>query len=776
MKAIKAAIAREQELSEDHEFWIKSIPAIPQSPQSGRGGNARGQRKQAGRQPRLGTDQELPNGRLLDREAAGYIRKEFIKQRLREWESTFATYSGATVLCGSFNVNGKKDVEEDLSSWLGWRQDPDIIAVGFQELVDLNAVNVAVSDNKSQQSAQQWRLHIEQFLATRPTQYSYVKHRVLVGVVLFLFCKERHMGALRDLQVATAMTGFGGALGNKGGVSIRFSFYDTTLCFVCSHLAAHRGNVSGRNADYWSIVNKTAFDGDQETAVSWEIRGLNGEFAPLNAGGASNSGRVGLLDHDIVFWIGDLNYRIHERVPVEEVFKRLKIPDGKGLEFLRSMDQLNMERALESAFGGFCEGSLDFMPTYKYQAGTQRYEQRPEKKVRAPAWCDRVLWRSANPSHVQLASYDRAELLLSDHKPVAAVMHVQVRRVNPEKHMEVYRGVTDDLHKWEVQGQSSAPDIKLGSHEVDLGTVRYMHKVTAKLKVANVGRAVAYLRFTEKPQEVEMWPSWLSVEPTFCLLKPGYSHEFSISATIDRQMAQEIAAGRLSLDHLLVLRVENGPELYVHVKGIFAQSAFGVPLEALARRSGGVLGIPRDIWMLVQGIISGGGLDDPAIAGGLFTTPGNMEEVVAIREALGLGQDGEGYGSDQQLLPAASAAALADVLLSLFRSLPVALVPPAVVSRVAGRMAYPGTGGESLLSGLVQTLVATLTPVCHNTFLYLMCFLRRVLEASGGEHLRGRGIAGSVSSALCFGGADEEWQAQEICQDLVMWFLTNYAC
>jgi phosphatidylinositol-bisphosphatase len=43
-------------------------------------------------------------------------------------------------------------------------------------------------------------------------------------------------------------------------------------------------------------------------------------------------------------------------------------------------------------FLDFEEGPLTFKPTYKYQPGTDLYEQRPDKKLRAPAWCDRILW------------------------------------------------------------------------------------------------------------------------------------------------------------------------------------------------------------------------------------------------------------------------------------------------------------------------------------------------------------------------------------------------
>lgn len=52
------------------------------------------------------------------------------------------------------------------------------------------------------------------------------------------------------ILATTAATGLLGMMGNKGGAAIRFKLMDSTICFVCSHLAAHRENVAGRNADF----------------------------------------------------------------------------------------------------------------------------------------------------------------------------------------------------------------------------------------------------------------------------------------------------------------------------------------------------------------------------------------------------------------------------------------------------------------------------------------------------------------------------------------------
>ena len=98
-----------------------------------------------------------------------------------------------------------------------------------------------------------------------------------------------------------------------------------------------------------------------------------------------------ILDHDIVFWIGDLNYRIDEGLSTTQVFELIK---QKRLSDLAIYDQLNNTRRKGIAFQGFHEGDVsNFQPTYKYQPGTSEYDQRNPNKIRAPAWCDRILWR-----------------------------------------------------------------------------------------------------------------------------------------------------------------------------------------------------------------------------------------------------------------------------------------------------------------------------------------------------------------------------------------------
>eukprot|EP00947_MAST-08B_sp_MAST-8B-sp1_P004318 g4318.t1 len=132
---------------------------------------------------------------------------------------------------------------------------------------------------------------------------------------------------------------------------------------------------------------------------------------------AAPASTISVLDHDVVIWIGDLNYRIDESVSLHSCYAALQ---HGNISFLRDRDQLNIERHAGRVFEGFEEARIDFFPTYKYIPKTDEYDRREKKKKkpRPPAWCDRVLWRSS--PLLSCRAYGRAELNLSDHKPVFA--------------------------------------------------------------------------------------------------------------------------------------------------------------------------------------------------------------------------------------------------------------------------------------------------------------------------------------------------------------------
>ncbi|XP_068122474.1 synaptojanin-1 [Hyperolius riggenbachi] len=351
------------------------------------------------------------------------------------------------ICLGTWNVNGGKQFRsiafknQTLTDWLldapklagiqefqDRRSKPtDIFAIGFEEMVELNAGNIV---NASTTNQKLWAAELQKTIS-RDNKYVLLASEQLVGVCLFVFIRPQHAPFIRDVAVDTVKTGMGGATGNKGAVAIRMLFHTTSLCFVCSHFAAGQSQVKERNEDYNEIIRKLSF--------------------PM--------GRT-LFAHDYVFWCGDFNYRID--LPNEEVKELIR---NQNWDSLMGGDQLINQKNSGQVFRNFLEGKVNFAPTYKYDLFSDDYDT--SEKCRTPAWTDRILWRRRkwpfdrsaedldllnsslqegrniaytwNPG--SLLHYGRAELKTSDHRPVVAVLDVDIFETDAEERQKIYKEV-----------------------------------------------------------------------------------------------------------------------------------------------------------------------------------------------------------------------------------------------------------------------------------------------------------------------------------------------
>jgi phosphatidylinositol-bisphosphatase len=156
----------------------------------------------------------------------------------------------------------------------------------------------------------------------------------------------------------------------------------------------------------------------------------------------------------------------------------------EAVDLLINKDQLVIERAAGRVFKGFDEGRLLFMPTYKCvhrfnlpflsppppapslpltprryiptnqpnpgDRETDWYDDRPDKKMRCPAWCDRVLWRVQDGccETVKLLQYRRTDgIYISDHKPVNALLECQIKQIDREKREEILQSIVKQSHE-----------------------------------------------------------------------------------------------------------------------------------------------------------------------------------------------------------------------------------------------------------------------------------------------------------------------------------------
>ncbi|GKY94005.1 hypothetical protein MPSEU_000367300 [Mayamaea pseudoterrestris] len=688
-------------------------------------------------------DQETEDGRIVNRQAVKAIIDTWIYKQVRQRQAEFTQYKQASLFLGTWNVNAKGKSDERLDEWLcaDWQTaTPDIVAVGFQEIVDLNAVNVAV-DNKTQQRSQFWVEQLTQTLNRRAGSsqpYVLVASKSMVGLLIVIFVKAVHQHRVQYVSAASVGVGVMGMMGNKGGVSIRLHFYDTTLCFVCSHLAAHRENVTGRNQDFSNVYSKMVFDVG-ERAIQEFIR--SGSLSHWSIGKTE----VGIADHDMIFFIGDLNYRIDESMMTEKV---LQLSEKNILDELRTLDQLNVERAAGRAFSDFFEGILNFPPTYKYQPGTETYDQRPDKKVRAPAWCDRILWSAQQPEHVQQITYGRSEKPnISDHKAVYSTMRVTIKDVIQSKREAIYEQLMKLVDTVENR---TLPVIKLDRVKLDFGLVHYEQSASLSINITNFGGVVAHWRLIPKLDENVVSKPWITVAPAHGLIIPGSSPSCIVcTVTITKDTAHMLNSGREVLSDVLVLRLENGRDYYITVEATYARSCFGmsaeelvvysdpvrnVPLDSIKRSKGidprapATLCIPKELWRIIDAIYENG-LYTPH----LFTEVGILEEIAQIRECL---DTGTRFGEF-------CIHSYAETLTTFLESLSAPIVP--------GNL-FPSQEIDSLsIQSCARRLLEELPPVHYNIFVYVISFFREVLIHRDNNLLSAAKIARVCCSAMAAG-------------------------
>ena len=264
--------------------------------------------------------------------------------------------------------------------------------------------------------------------------------------------------AVHRWRGSTEATGIGHVVANKGGVGMACRVWDTSLCFLNSHLAAHDDMCARRNDDFAEIVGGCHFDEKVECVQAF---------------------------HHLV-WMGDLNYRCEFGVSDRKAGKRLdrnppkaRVRDAVaalGGDFDKQArlryfetDQLTDARKRGDAFLGFEEGNpaRAHMPTFK----VQRERGFKYKEQRTPAWCDRVLWRTAEGFRSEQTMLAAAgDIGTSDHKPVAAALELELLAHSATVHFEDDVEGPDSPRRARSKAvDASSVDVALDGSEVEGG-------------------------------------------------------------------------------------------------------------------------------------------------------------------------------------------------------------------------------------------------------------------------------------------------------------------
>lgn len=131
----------------------------------------------------------------------------------------------------------------------------------------------------------------------------------------------------------------------------------------------------------------------------------------------------------------------------------------------------------------------------QYVAGTDEYDRRPDRKLRCPGWCDRILWKTSRQNssslffrgeqglkeqngqereviggggkgqnqhtpdcfeedmdYVKAISYERCENTISDHKPIAATFRLCTLRLDEANKQRALQRVVAAWRRGDMTG------------------------------------------------------------------------------------------------------------------------------------------------------------------------------------------------------------------------------------------------------------------------------------------------------------------------------------
>jgi endonuclease/exonuclease/phosphatase family metal-dependent hydrolase len=383
----------------------------------------------------------------------GILEEDWLMSRLSSRDSEYSSFRELTAAVLTWNAGASKPnhlqhSERDNNFYRDFIRSytaPDLFIFGFQEVVDLEdkkVISKSLFRSKKKDPGEQehtsqvyraWRDYLVRNLEEHvPGRHGYtLLHTAsMVGLFTCVFVKTSERARIRHIHTSEVKRGMGGSLGNKGAILIRMVVDDSSICLVNCHLAAGQTQTINRNNDAAAILEAKVLPAfpiqDNEKAKHSDVFTNGGDGSMI-------------LDHEICILNGDLNYRI-DTMGRDTVIKHVQ--QGNYARLLER-DQLLLSRKRNPGFRlrAFQESPITFAPTYKYNVNTDDYDT--SEKRRAPAWCDRIMYRGIGK--VKMEDYRRwDQIRVSDHRPVSGYLRLRVKTVDSGRRERIWNQCLDE--------------------------------------------------------------------------------------------------------------------------------------------------------------------------------------------------------------------------------------------------------------------------------------------------------------------------------------------
>uniref|UniRef100_A0A6G3ME01 Inositol polyphosphate 5-phosphatase OCRL-1 (Trinotate prediction) n=1 Tax=Henneguya salminicola TaxID=69463 RepID=A0A6G3ME01_HENSL len=443
---------------------------------------------------------------------------------LNEREEKFLYLQDLNIFVMTWNIacaNLIDDLKESLEKVM--KEPPDIICLGFQE-VDMSVTSIVLGDNVDR------------------NLFEFDVYNILPDFLNYYILQSKHIGGLsmivfaknclkpQIINIISKSIPLGPIyMANKGAVSISILTRKNSFCFVCAHLPAHGKNVSARNEAYAIIMSKMQFKHS-------EVKDLT------------------ILDHDIIYWFGDLNYRIDsESVPTN--FSSITKDD---ITVFIQQDQLLNCRLNSTAFHPFTEPPINFRPTYKFfiHKGDLEYNAN-----RPPAWCDRILYRTKTEEMLKLIEYNSIEQpCVSDHLPVYGIFKNVLYFYDNKIYCELLNEAYSHASKVMAQRQ---PKVELSSQDLDFGHIHFYREKTLFVDVKNTGTVNVLILLTHNKFYSQDATKWITFKNSLTTLKIGESTKLLFSVFIDDLVNLSLSPIEPFLETVILLKLSEGRQYFV---------------------------------------------------------------------------------------------------------------------------------------------------------------------------------------------------------------------
>lgn len=192
----------------------------------------------------------------------------------------------------------------------------------------------------------------------------------------------------------------------------------------------------------------------------------------------------------------------------------------------------------------------------------------------------------------------------SDHKPITSIFTLDYDAVVPELKAKVHGEVAWEFDRAENEGRPGITVVVEGGNTseenvLDFGDVVPTERKTCSLMVANTGGVAATFSFVEKPNTEEFdipIPDWLQTsfirqEPESrdvlgksVTLEPGDT----VSALVEVQVTsvshiRALNEGSAGIEEVLILRIEDGRDYFLPVRGNWQPTCLGRSIDELIR-------------------------------------------------------------------------------------------------------------------------------------------------------------------------------------------------